>query len=75
MKLVCLQAFFCSKFSSPRDTETNCFEANKKLVEAFLKICKGHAALETFSKCMLSLYQERTNFKEDILQMTRNCFL
>ncbi|GFR26609.1 uncharacterized protein TNCT_711851 [Trichonephila clavata] len=40
---------FNSVFSSPRDDDSKCFEANKKLVEAFLKIGKGHAALELFS--------------------------
>ncbi|GFS57933.1 uncharacterized protein TNIN_373921 [Trichonephila inaurata madagascariensis] len=64
---------------------SKCFEANKKLVEAFLKIGKGHAALElfsmaigihamdkkTFSKCLLKLYEEKCSFKEDILEIFR----
>ncbi|GBO46003.1 hypothetical protein AVEN_102432-1 [Araneus ventricosus] len=40
---------FKSIFSSPRDNFDKCFEANKKLVEAFLKTGKDHAALEVFS--------------------------
>ncbi|CAL1280744.1 unnamed protein product [Larinioides sclopetarius] len=62
-----------------------CFEANKKLVEAFLKIGKGHAALEvfsmaigihamdkkTFSKCLHKLYEEKQAYKDDILEMSR----
>ncbi|GBM98894.1 hypothetical protein AVEN_5798-1 [Araneus ventricosus] len=40
---------FNSIFSSPRDNVNKCFGANKKLVEAFLIIGKGHAALEVFS--------------------------
>ncbi|GFY37950.1 uncharacterized protein TNIN_310671 [Trichonephila inaurata madagascariensis] len=76
---------FNSVFSSPRDDDSKCFEANKKLVEAFLKIGKGHAALElfsmaigihamdkkTFSKCLLKLYEEKCSFKEDILEISR----
>ncbi|GFW81934.1 uncharacterized protein TNCV_2886081 [Trichonephila clavipes] len=69
----------------PRDDDSNCFDANKKLVEAFLKIGKGHAALElfsmaigihamdkkTFSKCLHKLYEEKCSFKEDILEISR----
>ncbi|GFX27243.1 uncharacterized protein TNCV_1564231 [Trichonephila clavipes] len=69
----------------PRDDDRNCFDANKKLVEAFLKIGKGHAALElfsmaigihamdkkTFSKCLHKLYEEKCSFKEDILEISR----
>ncbi|GBN49217.1 hypothetical protein AVEN_204301-1 [Araneus ventricosus] len=40
---------FKSIFSSPRDNIDKRFEENKKLVEAFSKIGKGHAALEVFS--------------------------
>ncbi|GFW72867.1 uncharacterized protein TNCV_1267101 [Trichonephila clavipes] len=68
----------------PRDDDSNCFDANKKLVEAFLKIGKGHAALElfsmaigihamdkkTFSKCLHKLYEEKCSFKEDILEIS-----
>ncbi|GFV41798.1 uncharacterized protein TNCV_3629491 [Trichonephila clavipes] len=70
---------------NPRDDDSNCFDANKKLVEAFLKIGKGHAALElfsmaigihamdkkTFSKCLHKLYEEKCSFKEDILEISR----
>ncbi|GFV43296.1 uncharacterized protein TNCV_9941 [Trichonephila clavipes] len=76
---------FNSVFSSPRDDDSKCFDANKKLVEAFLKIGKGHAALElfsmtigihamdkkTFSKCLHKLYEEKCSFKEDILEISR----
>ncbi|GFV72117.1 uncharacterized protein TNCV_2460501 [Trichonephila clavipes] len=69
----------------PRDDDSKCFDANKKLVEAFLKIGKGHAALElfsmaigihamdkkTFSKCLHKLYEEKCSFKEDILEISR----
>lgn len=75
-----------SIFSSPRESESKRFEANKKLVEAFLKIGKGHAALEvfsmaigihcmdkkTFAKCLSALYEEKKCFKNDILELSRN---
>ncbi|GFY52473.1 uncharacterized protein TNIN_1161 [Trichonephila inaurata madagascariensis] len=73
LKCKSCKKIFNSVFSSPRDDDSKCFEANKKLVEAFLKIGKGHAALElfsmaigihamdkkTFSKCLLKLYEEK----------------
>ncbi|GBN79805.1 hypothetical protein AVEN_243360-1 [Araneus ventricosus] len=76
---------FNSIFSSPRDNFDKCFEANKKLVEVFLKIGKGHAAVEvfsmaigihamdekTFSKCLHKLYEEKQSYKDDILQVSR----
>ncbi|XP_055950897.1 uncharacterized protein LOC129984987 [Argiope bruennichi] len=76
---------FSSIFSSPREKDSKCFEANKKLVEAFLKIGKGHAALEifsmaigihamdkkTFSKCLHQLYDEKQTHKDDILEVSR----
>ncbi|GFW47110.1 uncharacterized protein TNCV_55631 [Trichonephila clavipes] len=81
---------FCTSEKStyvliPRDDDSKCFDANKKLVEAFLKIGKGHAALElfsmaidihamdkkTFSKCLHKLYEEKCSFKEDILEISR----
>ncbi|GFW28661.1 uncharacterized protein TNCV_3713761 [Trichonephila clavipes] len=76
---------FCTSEKNPRDDDSNCFDANKKLVEAFLKIGKGHAALElfsmaigihamdkkTFSKCLHKLYEEKCSFKEDILEISR----
>ncbi len=40
---------FSSSFISYRETTSNYFESNKKLVQAFLKIRKNHAALEVFS--------------------------
>lgn len=88
LELICktCQKVHSSTFSSPRENDSKGFEANKKLVEAFLKIGKGHAALEvfsmaigvhamdkkTFSKCMHMLYEEKQNFKEDVLEMARN---
>ncbi|GFX84806.1 uncharacterized protein TNCV_125741 [Trichonephila clavipes] len=68
---------------SPQDDDSKCFEANKTLVEAFLKII--HATLElfsipigihamdkkTFSKCLHKLYEEKSSFKEDILEISR----
>ncbi|GFV92878.1 uncharacterized protein TNCV_1177191 [Trichonephila clavipes] len=48
LKCKSCRKIFNSVFSSPRDDDSNCFDANKKLVEAFLKIGKGHAALGTF---------------------------
>lgn len=89
IQLICRECdkVFSSIFSSPRASENEkCFDANKKLVEAFLKIGKGHAAIEvfsmaigihamdkkTFSKCLRSLYTERQTFKNDILQVARN---
>ncbi|GFY40417.1 uncharacterized protein TNIN_90521 [Trichonephila inaurata madagascariensis] len=85
LKCKSCKKIFNSVFSSPRDDDSKCFEANKKLVEAFLKIGKGHAALElfsmaigihamdkkTFSKCLLKLYEEKCSFKEDILEISR----
>lgn len=76
---------FTSIFSSPRDNNDKSFEANKKLVEAFLKIGKGHAALEifsmaiginamdkkTFSRCLNKLYEEKKNYKDGILEASR----
>ncbi|GFV42595.1 uncharacterized protein TNCV_1316001 [Trichonephila clavipes] len=48
------------------------FDANKKLVEAFLEIGKGHAVdKKTFSKCLHNLYEEKCSFKEDILEISR----
>ncbi|GFS59944.1 uncharacterized protein TNCV_3957401 [Trichonephila clavipes] len=86
-KLKCksCRKIFNSVFSSPRDDDSKCLDANKKLVEAFLKIGKGHAALElfsmaigihamdkkTFSKCLHKLYEEKCSFKEDILEISR----
>lgn len=72
---------FCSLFSNPRVSE--CLDANKKLVKAFLKIGKGHSAIEVFSmdpynglkkfpKCLLSLHTKRQTFKNDIIQVARN---
>ncbi|GFW45679.1 uncharacterized protein TNCV_3246161 [Trichonephila clavipes] len=85
LKCKSCRKIFNSVFSSPRDDDSNCFDANKKLVEAFLKIGKGHAALElfsmaigihamdkkTFSKCLHKLYEEKCSFKEDILEISR----
>ncbi|GFT71817.1 uncharacterized protein TNCV_4588771 [Trichonephila clavipes] len=84
LKCKSCRKIFNSVFSSPRDDDSNCFDANKKLVEAFLKIGKGHAALElfsmaigihamdkkTFSKCLHKLYEEKCSFKEDILEIS-----
>ncbi|GFW10736.1 uncharacterized protein TNCV_4918551 [Trichonephila clavipes] len=51
---------FCtSEKSTPRDDDRNCFDANKKLVEAFLKIGKGHAALELSLWLLNALPQKR----------------
>ncbi|GFX85642.1 uncharacterized protein TNCV_2470441 [Trichonephila clavipes] len=85
LKCKSCRKIFNSVFSSPGDDDSKCFDANKKLVEAFLKIGKGHAALElfsmaigihamdkkTFSKCLHKLYEEKCNFKEDILEISR----
>ena len=40
---------FATTFSSPRVPEKKQSEIDKRIVEAFLKIGKGHAALEVFS--------------------------
>ncbi|GFW13646.1 uncharacterized protein TNCV_1211121 [Trichonephila clavipes] len=66
LKCKSCRKIFNSVFSSPRDDDSNCFDANKKLVEAFLKIGKGHAALELFSMAI-----EKCSFKEDILEISR----
>lgn len=77
---------FSSSFSSTRGNESNCFDINKKLVEAFLKIGKGHAALEifsmvvglhamdkkTFSYCLHELSEEKEKLKDDVLEFSRN---
>ena len=76
---------FCSIFSSPQETETKCFESNKRFVEAFLKIGKRHTALEifsmavgihamdkkTFSKCVHTLFEEKKILKNEILEISR----
>ncbi|GFY00849.1 uncharacterized protein TNCV_3542231 [Trichonephila clavipes] len=79
----CDECDMCSlDVESPRDDDSNCFDANKKLVEAFLKIGKGHAALElfsmaigihamdkkTFSKCLHKLYEESVASKKTFLK-------
>ncbi|GFU86694.1 uncharacterized protein TNCV_2881141 [Trichonephila clavipes] len=85
LKCKSIKKIFNSVFSSPRDDYSKCFDANKELVEAFLKIGKGHAALELFSmaigihamdkkifsKCLQKLYEEKCSFKEDILEISR----
>lgn len=88
IELVCqnCKKVLSSLFSSPRESESKCFKANKSIVEAFLKIGKGHAALEvfsmalgvhvmdkkTFSKCLLSLHEEKKNFRKEILEISQN---
>lgn len=88
LEMVCKNCMknFSSIFSSPRESESKCFKANKCIVEAFLKMGKGHAALEvfsmalgvhvmdkkTFSKCLLSLHEEKKIFREEILEISRN---
>ncbi|GFY53730.1 uncharacterized protein TNIN_408841 [Trichonephila inaurata madagascariensis] len=52
LKCKSCKQIFNSVFSSPRDDNSKCFEVSKKLVEAFLKIGKGHAALELFSSAI-----------------------
>lgn len=75
-----------SSFSSPRLPEMKQFEINKKIVEAFLRIGKGHAALEmfslvlgiqamdkkTFSKCLNSLSEDGKDIKREMLELSRN---
>nr|XP_042896708.1 uncharacterized protein LOC122269121 [Parasteatoda tepidariorum] len=74
-----------STFSSPRCEDSKSFLANIELVEAFLKIGKGHASLEqfsialgiqtmdkkTFSKCLQTLCEEKKTFREDMLCVAR----
>ncbi|GBN36841.1 hypothetical protein AVEN_106626-1 [Araneus ventricosus] len=43
------EKIFNSIFPSPSDNVDKCFEANKKLFEAFLETGKGHSALEVYS--------------------------
>ncbi|KAF8773823.1 hypothetical protein HNY73_016446 [Argiope bruennichi] len=87
IKLKCKNCnkIFSSIFSSPREKGSKFFEANKKLVEAFLKIGKGYAALEifsmaigihamdkkTFSNCLHQLYDEKQTYKDGILEVCR----
>lgn len=72
---------FCSLFSNSRLSE--CLDANKKLVKAFLKIWKSHSAIEVFPmdpynglkrfpKCLLNLHTKRQTFKNEIIQVARN---
>lgn len=82
----CCGKVFSSSFSSTRGNQSNCFDINKKLVEAFLKIGKGHAALEifsmvvglhamdkrTFSHCLHELSEEKEKLKDDVLEFSRN---
>ncbi|XP_035217747.1 mucin-2-like [Stegodyphus dumicola] len=88
LELVCKNCdkIFSSTFSSERVKRSNTFDVNTKLVEAFLKIGKGHAALEvfsmimgihamdkkTFAKCLHSLSEEKGKLKGDFLQFSRN---
>ena len=88
IELICknCEKSFSTVFSSPREDTSKCFEANKKLVEAFLKIGKGHAALEvlaiaigihamdkkTFSKCLAKLCEEKKSFKSEILKISHD---
>ncbi|GFW68753.1 uncharacterized protein TNCV_3639681 [Trichonephila clavipes] len=85
LKCKSCKKIFNSVLSSPLDDDSKCFDANEKLVEAFLKIGKGPAALELFSmaigihamdkktssKCLHKLYEEKCSFKEDILEISR----
>ncbi|GFX86205.1 uncharacterized protein TNCV_2560871 [Trichonephila clavipes] len=82
LKCKSCKKIFNSVFSSPRDDDSKCFDANKKLFEAFLKIGKGHAALElfsmatgipamdkkAFSKCSHKLYEESVVSKKTFLK-------
>ena len=86
--LVCKNCnkIFNTVFTNPREKRVERFEANKKLVEAFLKIGKGHAALEifsmaigihamdasTFSKCLSKLYEEKQIHNENMLKISQN---
>ncbi|GFU75106.1 uncharacterized protein TNCV_2480941 [Trichonephila clavipes] len=88
IELKCKKAaekYLISVFSSPRDDEAIVSMQIKSSFEAFLKIGKGHAALElfsmaigihamdkkNFSKCLHKLYEEKCSFKEDILEISR----
>ena len=77
---------FSSTFSCARGSQSNCFDVNRKLVEAFLKMGKGHAGLEIFSmvmgahatnkkifaNCLRELCEEKEKFKDEILEFARN---
>lgn len=83
LKLACKSCgkVFSSIFYSTDWNQSNCFDISKTLVEAFLKIGKGHAALEiislvvgshamdktTFWKSLCELSKEKEKFKEDVL--------
>lgn len=72
-----------STFSSPRISTSRQFEINKNIVEAFLNMGKGHAAMETFSmslgmqtidrktfdKYVINLVEESKYIRKTILQM------
>ena len=88
IELICTNCnkVFNSIFTSPREKDLRGFEVNKKFVEAFLKVGKGHDALEvfsmaigihamdkaTFSKCLNNLYEEKKIFKDNILSISQN---
>ncbi|GBL94298.1 hypothetical protein AVEN_16817-1 [Araneus ventricosus] len=57
------EKIFNAIFSSPRDNTDKCFEANKKLVEAFLKIGKGYAALEVFPLTIVIHAMDKKHFQ------------
>lgn len=73
-------------YSSPRVPQQGQFEANKKIVQAFLKIGRGHAAVEefsmilgiqsmdkkTFSKCLNSLHADGEDVRSKVLEMARS---
>lgn len=74
-----------TSFSSPRLPDSKRFEVNKSMVDAFLKMGRGHAAMETFSlslgmktmdrktfdKCVLQLAEEGKLVREKVLNMAR----
>lgn len=88
IELICknCEKVYKTMFTSARAKQSDCFDVNKRLVESFLKIGKGHAALEvfsmvmgvhamdkkTFSKCLNSLSKEKEKFRDEILLFARN---
>ena len=87
LELTCqlCQNVYGTTFSSPRISESRQFEVNKNVVQAFLNMGKGHAAMETFSmslgietmdrktfdKYVLQLVNESKHVRESILEMAR----
>lgn len=77
LELICKNCkhSYGTTYSSTRMSGGGQFEINKKLVDAFLSIGKGHAALETFSMVLGMKSMDKKTFSKCLDNLSDNNFL